>query len=77
MFHAVAGDEGSGSAETCFAVNGNGSLFCFCDVYEFMDDIEGRHTPIGEVQFMMFDSIFNKIIGLVCFIVESDYGGDS
>ena len=42
-----------------------------------MHDIQGRNTTIGEVEFLMFDSIFYKVICVISFVIETDYSRHS
>ena len=41
-----------------------------------MNDIHGWDTTIREVQLHMSDSFFDEVIGIVCFVIESDHAGD-
>lgn len=45
----------------------------FCKLQKALDDFKRRHTAIGKVEFVMCNSVFNKLIGLISLIVEADY----
>ena len=58
-------------------MDSQGSLLTLSDTDKFSNYVHGRHAAIRKVQLVVFDPIFNKIIGLVSLIIQSDYSSHS
>ena len=77
MLHRIAGNKSTSSSKSSFAVNSNGTFFSFSNIQKFMHNIHWRDRTISEIEFLMLDSILDKIIAVISLIVEPNNSRDS
>lgn len=58
-------------------MDGDGSFLTFCQGQKILNNFHGRDAAVSEIQFLVLDSIFDEVIGVVGFIVEPYDCGDS
>lgn len=69
VLHGVASDERASSSQTGLAVHCQCSLCTLGIVQEALDDFEGGHAAIGEVEFLVVDIILDEVVGVVGFVI--------
>jgi hypothetical protein len=77
MFHGVASDERACPPEASLAMDRDGSFLIFCQGYKFMNDVHGGDAAICEIQILVFDAVFYKVICVVSLVVETNHSGHS
>ena len=77
MFNCITPNQSSSSAKSCFAMHSHCTFLVLYDVQKLLNDLLGWSSTVCEVQVMMFNSIFDEVIGLVCLVVETHNGCNS
>lgn len=72
MLHAVKSNQGSSSAQTCLAVNGNCAGLSLGSGQELWDNLVGRGCAIKEVQVQVLDALLSKLVLFVLWLIQPD-----
>lgn len=70
VFDRVASNQGTGSAQAGFTVDCYGPRLLFADLEELMDYLFRRAGAVREVEVMVSNSPFLKLVGVVGLVVE-------
>lgn len=73
MLHGVASNQCACSSQAGLAVHCQCSLGTLSILQEVLYDFEGGHAAIGEVEFLMADTILDEVVGVVGFVIEPHY----
>ena len=78
VLHGVEADERTGTAQTSFAMHGDGASPWFSEVllarvHELLDDGVGWCRAVGEDHILVIDSLRKEAVALVLGLVQADY----
>ncbi len=71
VLHCIACNQSTCSPQPRLTVDCKSTVCFLGNLKEFINDLHWWDTSISKIKFVMVNTVFNKLVGVICFIIES------